>query len=106
MPLERVTSAKPRLPKLRKSFVIERHEGQVGKTVVIEVAEIDAHSGNELRILGEGHAGLESHLLEFPAALVMEQEVIKLVVGDEDVHPAVQIVVRDSRSHSFARVRD
>jgi len=32
----------------------------------------------------------------------VEQRVVELVVGDEDVHPAVEVIVRDSDAHAFA----
>ena len=43
--------------------------------------------------------------IELPAALVMKQRVEQLVVGDEEVHAAIQIVVRHAHPHSLAGMR-
>jgi len=68
MPLAWVMSANPPLPRLRNSGKVSFSR----VAVVVQVAEIEAHAGDELAVVGERHAGFESDLLELPAALVVE----------------------------------
>jgi len=48
-------------------------EDDVGKPVVIVVAEVDAHTGNELAVFGQGDTGLECNLLELITCVVKQR---------------------------------
>ena len=87
-----------------KRLVVERYEGNVGITVVVDVAKIDAHSGNEVAFVAERDVRFEGNLFELTAAFVVEQGIVEFVVGDEDVHPTVEIVIGDADPHSFSGV--
>ena len=56
----------------------------------------------KLPFFGERHAGIEGDLFKLAAALVVKKRIVHLVVGDENIHPAVQVEVRDSHPHPFA----
>ena len=104
-PLLLVASVNPRLPRLRnkrKRLTVERHENDIRQAVVIDVPEIHAHSRDEFPVFGQSHAGVEGNFFETAAALVVKEEIVHLVVGDEEIHQAVQIVVRHPDAHSFS----
>ena len=98
-------AALPKVAEQRKGLVVERHEGDIREAIVIDIPEVHPHSRNELTVFGQRHAGIERHLLKLAAALVMEERIVHLVVGDEDIHEAIQIVIRDSHAHALAGVR-
>jgi len=55
-----------------EGLVVKRHEHDIGIAVVVDIAEIHAHSGDPLGILAQCDVALEGDLFKFPAALVME----------------------------------
>jgi len=59
---------------------------------------------NELPVFRQRHPGFESGLHKFAVARVAEKRVVHLIIGDEDVHPAVQLKIRDPHAHSFSRM--
>ncbi len=50
---------------------------------------------------GSATPALEGDLFEF-AAGVVEQKVVERVVGDEDIGPAVEVVIRHADAHAFS----
>ena len=87
----------PEVPEQRKGLVIQRHENDIGQAVVVEIAGIHAHSRDELAVFGQRHAGVERTLLELTVALVVKVGIVDFIVGDEDIHPAIQVEIRDAR---------
>jgi hypothetical protein len=71
-----------RVLKKRKGLVIKRHEGQIGVTIVIEVAEVQSHARDKLSAFGKCHTCVERDLLE-PIPEVVKQEVVLGVVCDK-----------------------
>ena len=87
-----------------KRLLFQCHERDVRIAVVVEVAKIEAHAPNEVPILGQRRSGLECNLFELLAQIVKE-EVVEGIVGDEDVGPTIQVVVRDADAHSLPHMR-
>jgi hypothetical protein len=94
----------PQIVENGKGLILQCHKLNVRKAVVIHVLETHAHSGNELPVLGERDVGVESDFLKLSPTLIVEQRIIHLVIGDEDVHPSVQVEIRDARAHAFSRM--
>ena len=87
-----------------EGFEVEGDENQVGEAVVIEIASVNAHAGDELTGIGEGDTGLEAGLFKLTAAFVVEEGILHLVVGDEDIGEAVEIEVCHGGAHALAGV--
>ena len=71
--------------------------------MVVEVAEIESHAGDEGAFLGQGRVGLKSDFFKFVAEVV-EEEVVLRVVGDKQVGLAIEVVVGDAHAHALADV--
>ena len=93
-------NAATQVPVEGRVFVVEVGDRQVGPAVAIEVAAGDAHA----RLVGAvgvaGNAGRLADFLEAEAAPVEEEELGRLVVGDEEVDPSVAVQV--GRNHAEA----
>ena len=79
MPLSVVTSRKSPLPVFwnkRKCLIVQGNKCDVGIAVVVEIAKIQAHAGDEAAIFGERDAGLEGNFLEL-VSQVMEERVVE-----------------------------
>jgi hypothetical protein len=100
MPLDWVTSLKCVLED-GEGLPVECDVDDVGVAVVVEVAEIEAHPGDEGAFLRQRCVGLEGHLFKLVAE-IMEEEVVLGVVGNEKVLPAVEVEVGNTDSHAFA----
>ena len=87
--------------KQRKCLLVERNIGDAGKAVVVEVAEVEAHAGDECTLLRQGGVGLESDFFKFVSEVV-EEEVVLRVVGDKEVGFAIEIVIGDAYAHALA----
>ena len=94
------------------ALVDEQREGvphqvgqeDVGPAVAVEILEVAAHARDHGARLVGGHPGLEGHLRQLPVRAVAVQEVRRPVVGDEDVHPPVPVVVGDGDTHPLPEV--
>jgi hypothetical protein len=91
------------IPEQRKGLTGKRHDGNVGPAVVVAIAKAGPQVRNRLAVVAQGYAGKQAHLLK-DAAAIAEQEVGEVLVGDEEVHPPVAVMVRDGDAHAFARV--
>src|SRR5258708_18432928 len=74
----------------------------VGLAVVIVVLKDSAHAGKRLAIGGERGAGFESALRERSIAVVVEEELLHAVVGDENVREAVVVIIGEGHAQSAA----
>src|SRR5437773_1719820 len=74
----------------------------IGQTIIIVIAEIGAHVGNGRAVVSHRDSGLQPGLFEGPAAAVVKEKIRHVVVGDEHVHPAIEIVVGHGEGHSFS----
>src|SRR6185437_2385369 len=74
-----------------------------GTAVVIVVLELRAHAGDWLAGIAQRGSGKQPDLFEGPVALVVEEEVRHVVVGDESVRKAVLIVIGEGDAHAAAR---
>ena len=77
-----------------------RHGGTPGP---VEIDRVDAHPGAGPAFLAERDAGLEAQLGEGAVAVVAIELVRLRVVGDEDVGPAVLVVVEQRHAERLRR---
>src|SRR5262249_36783415 len=88
-------------------LVFEVRDGDARPAGVVEVARINAHPRASLAIGRESDAGVERDVAETPVTKVAIQLVRLRVVGDEQVGPAVAVVVdRDDAERLRAGVED
>ena len=87
----------------RKGLLVERDVGDVGIAVVVEVAKVETHAGDEGAFFGQRGVGLKGDFFKFVAEVV-EEKVVLGVVGDEEVGLAVEVVVGNAHAHAFADV--
>src|SRR5208282_3630752 len=85
-----------------KGFVLHRGVPDVRAAVVKHILEIGAHAGNGAAALGIRDAGFQRDLLEFLASQIVEQEVGAVVVGNENIHEPIAIVVGNRHTHTLA----
>ena len=77
--------------------------GHGGAPGPVEIDRVDAHPGAGPALLAERHAGLETQLGEGAVAVVAIELVRLRVVGDEDVGPAVLIVIEQRDAERLRR---
>ena len=82
-------------------FVVEIGDGDAGQAGVVEIGGVDAHAGAGFAFFAEGDAGFDGHILESAVALIAIELVGLGVVGDEQVGPAVAIVVEHGDAERF-----
>ena len=88
-------------------LVVEVRDRDAHPARVVEVGRVDAHAGARPAVGAEGDAGLDADLLEGAVALVAIELVGLRVVGDDQIRPAVLIVVEHRHAERFrARVED
>ena len=92
------------VPEQREGLILERHKNDIGQAVVVEIAGVHSHSRDKLAVFGEGDAGIERTLFELSVPLVVKVGIVDLVVGYEDIHPAIQVKIGKAYSHAFARM--
>src|SRR5579863_5283739 len=83
-------------------LVCEVADEDVRPAVVVVVVEADAHPGKMTAILVVGGAGRNTHLSEGAIVIVVEQLLGDSIIGDEDVGPAIAIVIADIYAEAFA----
>src|SRR5690242_6894061 len=88
--------------KKRKRFVCQTHDADVRTAVVVVIPEIRAHAGDRLATVRQRHAGHHSDFFKGSVASVMKQEILLIVVGHEDVHKPVVVIVGEGHAHSAA----
>ena len=88
--------------RMRFELVIRHDEIQVAVTVV--VAEVGAHACPRHPVAGHRDARRQGHFREAAAALVVIQEVRRRVVGHEQVHPSVVVIVAEDSPEPVAAV--
>ena len=87
----------------REHLVREVADEQVRAAGAVVVAGVDAHRAARDAVLAVGHAGRDP-LLGERAVPVVAIELVRLrVVGDEDVGPAVAVVIEDGDAERLAR---
>ncbi len=95
-------------PFIAKQAVYQRRQDghhQIGTAVVVVILKNHAHAGHQLAISGKSRAGVETSLAERSIAVVVKQEVIHDIVGDENISETVAVVVgkRHTQSVTFER---
>ena len=85
----------------RRLELVIRHD-QIQPAVAVVVAKIGAHARARLAVVGDGNAGKEPPLVESSVAVVAIQRVRQGIVRDEDVGPAVVVVVGNHDAQAVA----
>src|SRR5262249_32596380 len=85
--------------KQRKRVAAERGYRDVGKSVVIVVAEVGAHAGHGLAMVQQRHARRETDLLERAVAAVVKQKVRQVVISDKNIGKTVAVVIGECNTH-------
>ena len=84
-------------------FVFDRGMPDVRQAIVVQVAEVGAHSRKRRPLVVVGHACLKAHLLKSLSSEIVKQEVRAVVVGHKHVEKSVAVVIRKHDSHSLAQ---
>src|SRR5262249_3164620 len=82
-------------------FVIEIGDRDSLAAGVLEIADIYAHSGASFAVGAEGDSRLDAHVPERPIALIAIKLVGLSVVGDQEVGPAVLVVIEHGHTQRF-----
>jgi len=82
-------------------LVIEVGNGDSGHARVAEVPSVHAHAGARLSIGAKGNASLHTHFFEGAIAVVAIELVGLSVVGDDQVRPAVLVIVEQGDAQRF-----
>ena len=88
----------------QKRVVEDSGHHQVRLAIVIEIAQVSAHSGDRETVFAQRHAGFEADLLERPVALIAKQKIAHRIVGHKDVGEPVAIDIGEGDSHALADV--
>ena len=86
----------------RHAFVREIADHQAGKAGAVEVGGIRAHAGAHSAGVAEGHADGHAYVGERAVVIVVVELVGLGVVRDEEIHPAVVVVVQQRDAKRFA----
>src|ERR1035441_5365321 len=81
-------------------------DDDVGPPVIVVVLKINAHAGKGVAIAIESGSGRQSNLLERSVAAVVKEVFRHRIIGEQDIHEAVAIIVRDREAQTFSRLVD
>ena len=89
------------------AFVGKIRDHNIRATVVVEIAEVDAHPGKRFAVLIVGNACGQADFGERAISIVVIQETRYRIVGNKDVGENVAVIVGERYAQSFAlRVGD
>ena len=88
----------------RIGFAAKCGDDQAGFAIIVPVAKIHAHAGDGQSAVGVCDERLDPHLIECLSSAVFEKKISVVVVGDENIHPAVIVVVGHRYAHAFANI--
>src|SRR5580704_12408503 len=75
----------------------------IGKSVIVYVAKVRAHSRHCGTICGIRHASAKADLFKAFSAQVMKQKVGHRVIGNEGVQPTVAVKVSKAYTHALTK---
>src|SRR5438270_10309625 len=84
------------------TFVGEIGNDDVGMAIIVEVAEVDTHSGKGLAVLVVTHACQEAHLAERTVAVVVVQEALHGIIGYENICKAIPVIIGKGHTEPLA----
>src|SRR5207237_9555834 len=76
----------------------------VHENVVVLIPDILPHQGGRLAAVRQSRPRQHSYFFKGSVAEVMKQEILLVVVGHEDVHKAVVVIIGESHAHAPAMV--
>ena len=85
-------------------MVAELNRLYVNRVEGFGIAASVRNAQDALAVLGEREPGFERRLFELSIAFVVKVGIVDFVVGDEDVHQTIQVVVRNPHSHPLPRM--
>ena len=77
----------------RDHFIIKIRDGNTGCAGVIEIGDVHSHSRPSLAIVGKSHPGFHRDVFKASVTQIAIELVGLGIVGDEQIGPAVMIVV-------------
>src|SRR5579859_4319605 len=72
-------------------------------TIIVIISDVDAHTGVGLTFRIHGNFRFQTYLFEGSVHLLMEQELLHGVVGNEEIDSSVAIIVGNGDAQSFGR---
>src|SRR6266850_5177715 len=81
---------------------LEIGDVEIEPAIVVIIPKRNAHGGHDTPLGGEGHATDDSDFFECPIALVVVEIGIEAIVGNEQIRPAVVIIVGGTDGKIFA----
>ena len=74
-----------------------------GKPIVVQIAEVGAHTCKSGPFIVVSHTCLKTHLLKSLSLQVMKEEIRAVVVGHKHIEKTVAVVIGKHDSHSLAQ---
>ena len=87
----------------RGLFAVAGHN-QVELAIAIEVAEIRGHVAEDFPVGSQTGARDKSDFFKCAVALVVIEEILAIVVGDEEVGPTIVVVIAPNNAHTMKLV--
>src|ERR1022692_1768731 len=81
-------------------------DDDVGPSIVVVILKINAHAGEGIAIAIEPGPGRQSNLLERSVAAVVKEIFRHRIIGEQDIHEAVVIIVRDRETQTLSWLVD
>ena len=88
----------------RESVAEHRSVKNLRQPIIVEIAEVRPHAGDDAAIGCVSDPLLQGRVLEGAIAVVVHQKIGRCVIGHKDVSKAVIIVVGERQSHAFAHI--
>ena len=83
-----------------EGFIVQSDQDNVGIAIIIEIAEIDAHAGDEDAVLAQRDISVEPNLVK-RATFVSKEPIEQLIIGNKEVHLAVKVKIGCRPSHTL-----
>ncbi len=84
-------------------LLVKVRNEEIDPPIFVVIPRRNAHPGPQLARLVEGNAPSQSHLLELQATEIVEQQVRRLIIRDEDVELAVVVEVGNRQAQTVSR---
>src|SRR5207244_4777244 len=89
------------------AFIGKVSDNDVGKTIVIVIAEVHAHAGEGLSVFVVSHSGKQARLAKRTVSVVVIKKALHRIVGHEDIRNPVPAVISKCHPKALAmRIRD
>ena len=89
--------------KYLEGFATQSRHHDVRPSVSVDVTEVRTHAGDLAAVAVVGNAGFDAGLLHLSAAHIANQQIRRMVVGDEKTGPSAAVEVGKRHPHAFAK---